>query len=223
MKRLIAISLFSQLLLTSCDVKSSKSQGNSTSEAPSEAPSDSLVVPELCTDSPDAVVKSYWALQDWERDHAADILRGCFHKTQSMKSLHLAKQKIASGSYGEALIKEENFIGDFQNDAEREIKKIFERDIIEVKSESETRAVVHAKIKNITPIPHDFKMEEYAQKSREYGCDVQYITEKTNGQWQLTQALYRMDSESSWNKKWENLKKNYGPNSLDFSSTYGDF
>ena len=219
MKQLLIISLFSQLLLTSCDDKSSKSQDNSTSKSPS----DSFVVPELCTDSPDAVVKSYWVLKDWERDHVEDNLRENFHISKSLKSYFSAKRKIASGPYGEAVVKEENFLDNLQNEPGREIKTIMERDIIEVKSESETRAVVHAKIKNITPIPHDFKMEEYAQKSRDYGCDVQYITEKTNGQWQLTQALYRMDSESSWSKHWENSQKNDGPHSSDFSSTYGEF
>jgi hypothetical protein len=219
MNKLLAIFIFSQLLFTSCNVKSSKSQGDSTSKSPS----DSFVVPELRTDSPDAVVKSYWALQDWERDHGFDMYRESFHRTQGLKSLFLAKRKIASGPYGEAVVKEENFLDNIKNNSGSDIKSVFERDIIEVKSESETRAVVHAKIKNITPIPHDFIMEEYDEKQREYGCDVQYITEKTNGQWQLTQALHRIDAESSWSKKWENSQKNYGPHSSDFSSTYGAF
>jgi len=216
MKRLLATFVFLQFLLTNCDVKSSKTKGNLALEPPS----DSFAVPEVSIESPDAVVKSYWALQDWGMHHELQEYSESFppHITQRLKSLRSAKQKIAAGPYGDAEIETEKRLDHIFRDT-RQITQIIERDIIEVKTESETRAVVHAKIKNITPIPHDFKMEANDQERREYGCDVQYITEKINGQWHLTQALYRRYSESVWIKRWQTSAKDNGPVSSDFYST----
>lgn len=175
--------------------------------------------PEVSTESPDAVVRSYWALQDWLEKH------GIKHMTFSVDSGYDAwmdaRKSISGGEFGEVIASEEAEARDpFKVDPEA-IVRIQQRDILEVKNESETRALVLAKIKNITPLPRGYELNRYSLEKREYGVDVRYVVEKIKGEWRLTQAWYRDSADAeSWTKAWEIKPKQKGPS--DFTFFYVD-
>lgn len=101
-------------------------------------------LPKIDTQSPDAVVRTYWALKDWRN---------------SLES--------------------------------SESQTIIKRDILEVKSESETRFVVVAKITDTTPIPDGHQLTDLEREKRDFGTLAKYVVEKGPDGWRLTQAWYK--------------------------------
>lgn len=64
----------------------------------------------------------------------------------------------------------------------------YSKEIIEVKSESETRAIVFAKIKNNTPIPDGARPDVEDIKTREKGKNYKYVLEKDSEGWKVVQV-----------------------------------
>lgn len=178
--------------------------------------------------SPDTVVKSHWLIQDW-------MERNGWRMISSWKiDPELQKYFDASlaMSTGERL---SNFQSDYDEfkrmgkDNWRQSPPIFRRDILEIKNESETRAVVLAKIKNVTPIPNDRKLDEWNKEQREYGLDAKYVIEKTPDGWRMSQA-WKRDSSSiklakisegesdAWSRVWS-----VKPTTTDSDISPGDF
>jgi hypothetical protein len=84
----------------------------------------------------------------------------------------------------------------------------FERDIQEVKTESETRAIVFAKITNVTPLAAGAELDSYDKKWRSEGFRYKYLVEKTSAGWKISQ-VYRYDESNKYVNKdpWEGLYK----------------
>lgn len=115
-------------------------------------------LPAIDTRSPDSVVKSYWALTDWLQ---------CNQNRLGMKlvvgdQFHSYMKKRMDLGTGEFRSKEEENYKQLAVawDDEPELT-IIQRDIIEVKNESETRAVVLTKLRNITPVPSDLDLRPW--------------------------------------------------------------
>mgnify|MGYP000157851375 CR=1 FL=1 len=63
----------------------------------------------------------------------------------------------------------------------------FQRDILEVKVETPTRAVVLALIKNTTPIPEGAEVTDYARSERENGGRVKYVLSGDGKAWKVAE------------------------------------
>jgi hypothetical protein len=202
------------MLLVACG-QGAREQIAAEPAAPPQLSSEAEPLPELDAQSPDAVIRSYWALQDWAPKNYPKELR--LHIGPTLQKYFDTRIELSGGEFRTAAEQEAAAARDPFAPKPTDIPRVLQRDILEVKNESETRAIVLTKIKNITPIPTGFQLEEYARKARDYGEDVKYVVEKVNGKWRLTQAWYRDDFlMKDWTKAWEFKPPSPGPSSFNF-------
>lgn len=86
---------------------------------------------------------------------------------------------------------------------------VYDRDIQEVKLESETRAVIFVKVKNVTPVPAGADPDEYDKQYRKNGFRFKYLVEKTSEGWKVSQVYKYDEINLKYLKKdpWEKLYK----------------
>lgn len=157
------------------DVKAATtlSKGEGT-HAPGIAQAPPLVVIE--TGSPDLAVKSWWRVFDLKGKIDAEE---CNVNKLKEKAAYIAYfPKVAQEDVLRALTPKETVCRE----------NIFERDIQEVKAESETRALVFVKVKNITPAPAGAEPDEYDKQYRKDGFRFKYLVEKTSEGWKVSQV-----------------------------------
>ena len=92
----------------------------------------------------------------------------------------------------------------------------FARDILEVKVESESRAVVVAVIKNTTPIPAGAEMTKYDEERRRDGERYRYILQRDSGSWRVAEIW---EWETYPTPKWKKARPGDGKPSVP-SLTY---
>lgn len=80
------------------------------------------------------------------------------------------------------------------------IPDMYSRDIDEVKTESETRALVFATIRNATPVPPGAEADEFDKNWRAAGFKYKYLVEKSSGAWKISQ-VYKYDEANKYLKK----------------------
>lgn len=80
----------------------------------------------------------------------------------------------------------------------------YEREILEVKQESASRAVVFVKIRNVTPLPEGAVLSERQTRNRHDGFDVKYVMEKDSDGWKVADVYVRNEwGPSSSEDKWD--------------------
>jgi hypothetical protein len=169
-------------------------------------------MPGIDARSPDTVVKSWWALTDWIERHE-EVYASGWHITLELDKYLQTRIALTTGdALSWAKYERAQTAGFFQT--KDNSKKQYDREIIEVKNESDTRAIVLAKFKNVTPIPDAAKLGEADQEDRNYGRDVRYLVEKTKDGWRLAQAwerdvlelrmaeLEKKNPDDSWKRVW---------------------
>lgn len=230
MKKIANATVISLVLVAGCSPKLSTQSSQVSSEKSHQIQATSL--PEVDLRSPDTVVKSWWALTEWMRDHEASI----WSKDAITSSFKDYLHKMDSLGTGDFKSYTQKGISDIESLGKQNgIKRIHKFDILEVKNESETRAMVIAKVRNITPIPSGMKLDKGEQEDRDYGRDLKFIVEKTPEGWRLSQgwerdqsriALAKLDGtkdveERSWHKEWEVKPQSNEPSVYDFTETPG--
>lgn len=146
---------------------------------PAAAPPTAPTV-EIDTTSPDAAVKSWWRVLDY-RDQitSAQCLEQNVKETPTYFPMF---EKLAQ----EAALRH-------YTEEERDCAaSLYEREIQEVKSESDTRALVFAKIRNVSPIQPGADPSPDDRNKRADGYRFKYLLEKTAAGWKVSQA-YRFD------------------------------
>jgi len=217
------------MLIGACSKEESKLSQTAMPEPPGNADANSSVdpLPTVDRQSPDMVVKSHWALQDWVGKNLPRVYPK-LKMPAPVKAYYEAHVQLAGGEYQKVLkngferIRE---IPDFQI-----YDKVVEREIVEIKNESATRAVVVAKIRNVTPIPPGVDFTDWEKELRQYGLEVRYIVEKGPDGWNLTQAYERDHSASKldglmpesernggWSKVWKVPEARTGPSSFAYA------
>ena len=122
--------------------------------------------------TPDKALKSYWAVIDSVRLKRFELLEEIKDKLQSAdKQLSV----VADG----AMVKSFSFGG--------ATFEIFSRDLIDVKVESESRAVIIVVIKNATPIPAGAEMSTFDEERRRDGDRYRYVLEKSHAGWRVSE------------------------------------
>lgn len=122
--------------------------------------------------TPDKALKSYWAVRDSVRAKQIEIF------AQSKDSFQSAEAQMSAVADG-AIAKSFSF----------DITPIdtFSRDLIDVKVESESRAVIIVVIKNSTPIPAGAEMSKFDEERRRDGERYRYVLEKNQTDWRVSE------------------------------------
>ena len=103
----------------------------------------------------------------------------------------------------------------FQPSAGKCEQDSYSREITEVKTESETRALVFAKYKNISQIPKGSVPTERDEKIRSEGYQLKYVLEKEVDGWKISKIYQEsylsklMDKELTWDEKFIPLSSPY--------------
>jgi hypothetical protein len=165
------------LILTGCILIAS---GCSKSDSPIaekkvEAPPTPIAI-DLST--PDKALKSYWAVKD-----SVDLRQRAVYEQMKAKLLAESKQigDVTEGTLAKQLI---------GGDSLAELET-YSRDLLDVKVESESRAVIVAVIKNTTPVPAGAEMPEHAEERRRNGDRYRYVLEKTQTGWRVAEIWER--------------------------------
>ena len=181
--KILAVNFSLALLITGCN------QNNAIDKTPKNIASENktpvALVETLVFDisSPDKAVKSWWKFIDLaEKSTNAECEKQRAQPLEYLTNL----PKIAQEETLKALSP-----SPFPC-----IEDIYEREIQEVKIETETRAIVFAKLKNITPIPEGATPDEYDVRFRSEGERAKYLLEKSAEGWKISQ-VYKFDKYAS--------------------------
>lgn len=171
--RLVYPAALAALMLAAC--------GPAATPSPVAVPS----APAKDMTTPDRALRSYWAAQD-----AFDALEEAAIKARRAKAAGLLPQYLT----GEAAAHFRKF-----DTAPRET---MQRDIVEVKTETASRATIVATIKNTTPIPAGSAPAQYLLDAKEKGDRYRYIMETEGGEWRVAQIWAWRDylSPPKWDK-----------------------
>jgi len=140
---------------------------------------------QLDVSTPDRALKSYWALKDQVLRRSAEITnRVREERNRARDAMKPVVSDEVLGSYHYSPIELESF----------------SRDILEVKVESESRAVVNAIIKNITPLPAGATPVGFMTKEREAGTKVRYVMDRTVDGWRVAEVWTFGVFKDEWEK-----------------------
>ena len=143
-----------------------------TEPLPSERKVSSVKV-NLDLSTPDKALKSYWAVRDSVRSKQVELF------TQNKEVYQSAAAQMSEVADG---VLAKSFSFDISP------LEIFSRDLLDVKVESESRAVIIAVIKNSTPIPAGAEMSEFDEERRRDGERYRYILEKNQTGWRASEV-----------------------------------
>jgi hypothetical protein len=141
----------------------------------------------LDTSSPDRAVRSYWLVWD-----ALQLDDTSFAGAQALRSERVAlvdsawRRVLDGAAWAE------------QSEPIDLTISRYDREIVEVKAESETRAIVIARIRNATPIRAGYTLSETEAGERRDGETVRYVTERFAGGWRVVQAQRKLWSGADW-------------------------
>lgn len=146
----------------------------SSQEGPEKNPEIASV--EVNSISPDSTVKSWWRVLDLREKLLHERCLEQQKRPAEEKYIHYM-EKSAQGDVLATFKKQHACQAETYN-----------RDIQEVKTESETRAIVFAVIKNTTPIPAGAQPSGDAVEEREAGFRFKYVLEKSSDGWKISQV-----------------------------------
>lgn len=165
---------------------------DSTSSLPNPNPPIESVVIE--NSSPDQAVKSWWKVIDLLEQESVDECK----KNQNKAPLNHVRYFPK--------ITQEDLLRSITPQIPDCRLTVYDREILEVKTESETRAILFAKVKNVTPIPEGAEPDEYDKKFRKEGFRFKYLIEKSSEGWKLSQ-VYEYDRYSTTGESWRAIYK----------------
>ena len=177
-------------VLTACDKVSSAFGTGAPSKAPAAAVSYDF---EVNTTSPDQALKTWWRYLDTKE--AVELARCQSFAQKDADEFHL--DSVSTGAVKQSV-----------NSSRTECwRSVYDREILEVKQETETRAIALAMITNATPSSAEGTSDQ--QVARKMGTHFKYLIEKTDGGWKVAQ-VYRHDESNvlSGDDEWE---KQYTP------------
>jgi len=147
------------------------------------AGADANAAPAIELDTPDRALRSYWAVMDWGR-----------------------AQPIADEEVQREARRVELFNRTVIQDLAREAsprsiyEETFDRDILEVKQETPSRAVITVVVRNTTPIPVGAHATEAELRRRERGDRYRYVMEMVGKEWRVAE-IWEVDYGGGWRRK----------------------
>jgi hypothetical protein len=129
--------------------------------------------PTVDTSTPDRTLKSYWAVRDYVLQRERLLAVNALPQYESAEHL---LDTVASAPVAASERRRPPPI------------ETFSRDIVEVKVESESRAVALATIKNISPIPPGAEVSRFDEERRRDGERLRYVLEKEGSRWRVAEV-----------------------------------
>lgn len=177
--KLVVFSVGLAVSLAACNP--SKKNAEQSQDAPVSKP---VSIPTVTVDlsSPDRTLKTLFALQDLvEANRYNEAI-----KTQSEKEDDTSNKTVFLRSANQLFdgLAKQAFDRRF---ASRNVYplEVFEREILKITNETETRSVATVNIKNVTPLSAGAVPSEYDKKRRTQGKDYQYVLTKTSQGWKI--------------------------------------
>lgn len=173
--------------LTGCLNKSHEQIPAPTVAEKIEATEPSEPLPAIDISSPDKALKSYWAVIDWKRRLDAENY-AMWRDSDRVRSTNDALAKVAVSAFAK-----KHTPGQVET---------FEREIVEAKVETDTRAIIKTLIKNSTPIPPGAEVTPYAKRQRAQGDQYRYVLERDADGWKIAE-VWEFDSivDNKWIKR----------------------
>ncbi|MFZ6721719.1 hypothetical protein [Undibacterium sp. Ji49W] len=202
----ISILLLTALALSACDQKSNVPAGPSTatatapataapaSSAPAPAPTKAAEVETVQLDmsTPDRALKSYWQVRDQIRTKDTLLQNARLQESiDQQKQLPDVATSALTANWKSKLWTPETFT----------------RDIMEVKLESESRAIIIVNMKNSTPIPAGAEIEKIEENYRRNGENYRYVLEKDQQGWKVAEIWEKPSYQKTWSKSYPKPNK----------------
>lgn len=140
--------------------------------------------------SPDQALKTWWKLIDLMEQNGVEDCKNYQNKPTSSHVAYYSK------------ITQEDMLRSITPRKSDCKPTVFDREILEVKTESETRAIIFAKVFNATPVPEGAEPDEYEKKFRKDGFKFKYLIEKSSEGWKVSQ-VYEFDKYSTNGESWK--------------------
>lgn len=157
---------------------------------------------EVANNSPDIAVKSWWRVKD-----SSAVVDGEICKNNL---------KLAS-PYFERLTQLST--DDFSTEGRCDVKPTaFDRQITKVDVQSDTRAVVTAQIKNVSPPEEGAILDDDDKKAKETGEPFQYVLERrdTKSGWKIS----KISNFPSYARDWQEVYKKHEPSTNRYVYDY---
>lgn len=178
------------LSLAACDKVSSVLGTSSQPQAPAPTVSYDF---EINTTSPDQALKTWWRYLDTKE--AMEYARCQSFAQKDAEGFDISS--VSTGSV-EQLVNSTKMIC---------WRSLYEREILEVKQETDTRAIAFVKVTNAIPTTVSPTPEE--ERARKVGERFKYLIEKTPGGWRVSQVYqYEIGSTATGQYEWQ---KQYTP------------
>jgi hypothetical protein len=148
---------------------------------------------DVANNSPDMTVKSWWRVKD----------------SGSVLYAELCKDNLRqAGPFFEKLSRLSTAEVFHEQDCAKQAP-VFDRQITKVDVQSETRAVVTAQIKNVTPAEEGAEMDADDKKAKEAGEPFQYVLERKDSasEWKIS----KVSRYPSYARDWEQIFKKPQP------------
>lgn len=179
--------------LTGCDkiaqilsAQNTKTASDTKSVKPDKEEPKTINNIEINIESPDLALKTWWRYLDRQKELS---LLDCKKNNEAAEVGKFDVSKISSGELEASLKSRVNHCD----------KETYEREIREVKLETETRAIAFVTIKNSTPstAAHTEKEEQRRLKGEEY----KYLIERSKEGWKIVQVYKYSETNKYLNKE----------------------
>jgi hypothetical protein len=149
--------------------------------------------PDLRVDvsTPDRALRSRWHLQDLSREVSV-AMDSTVPGTRAWNAWHRAQRSLLTGEAEAAAEREE-----------RGPRPVYRREILEVRQETASRAVILGQVLNVSPIPAKAVVSGYEAERRREGELYRYVYEKEPAGWKLSQVYSRYPGENSWHEYYD--------------------
>ncbi|HLM69199.1 MAG TPA: hypothetical protein VK358_16795 [Longimicrobium sp.] len=128
--------------------------------------------------TPDRALRTYWHI----RSMADTIGQPVDTAAVRFQNWQRADSVLARVYGGDAL-------AEYRRVREPAKRQRYSREILAVEPESDTRATVLARIRNVTPVPPGAVADAYAARRRAEGDVYRYVFERDSAGWKLVQVL----------------------------------
>lgn len=143
--------------------------------------------PKVDLSTPERALESYWARQGWYRGLAHDAF------DQAKRKLPAAREVYGAVATGNELKLQTSFA--------QYPHEVLDRKIEGTRHETESRAVLLARLRNVTPVPEGAKPAPWEVERREKGAVFRYVLEKEPAGWKVAQIWQHDDVLAIWEKR----------------------
>ena len=185
MKTLSAAVIF--VLLSAC---SNDGAGPGKKSAPAAG-----APPAIDVTTPDKALKSYWAVRDWIKEK--EFKRYAAFRAGSEA---LGERNLLARVVGATIL-------DHLSSTELRVLQVYERNMQEVKVETESRAVAVVTIHNVTPMPAGASQDGQVLAWRNKGKSYKYVLEKDLAGWRVAEIYEEGVLKPGWQLSWMSQKR----------------